>query len=363
MAHEVETLAFAGKTPWHRIGTRMTGDESAMHALVLAGLGWTVETVPLVTGDSQVDVPARAVRRTSDGRILGVVGTDWTPLQNAEVARLMEPILASGLAKVDCVASLRNGQRIFFLAKIAGGSREVVPGDTVDQHLLLSNGHDGTMSVRFGFTNIRTVCANTIAQAHRDKSSRLLRLRHTSGLVASLERIREVMDIAAADFAASTAQYQALARKAINKRDLAAYVKQVFPKQHEVKPAKQAAAPSATLATFGGIDGLLGAVDLPLSAQPLPKDDASLIAEAGAEILERITEYVETGVGHDIPGVRGTMWGAYNAVTEYLQHGRGNKGTTDDRRLDSMWFGDAASVNRRALDAAVAMSAGRMGEA
>ena len=61
----------------------------------------------------------------------------------------------------------------------------------------------------------------------------------------------------------------------------------------------------------------------------------------------------ETGKGNDLPGVQGTVWAAYNAVTGYLGHERGR---TDDGRLNSLWFGEGASLNRRALEAALVLA-------
>ena len=49
----------------------------------------------------------------------------------------------------------------------------------------------------------------------------------------------------------------------------------------------------------------------------------------------------------------GTWWVAFNAVTEHLAHECGRHA---DRRLDSLWFGEAANLNRRALDVTIEMA-------
>jgi hypothetical protein len=61
----------------------------------------------------------------------------------------------------------------------------------------------------------------------------------------------------------------------------------------------------------------------------------------------------ESGRGNNLPGVKGTLWAGYNAVTEYLAYSRGK---TDDSRLDSLWFGDSAKVNARAMEVAYALA-------
>jgi hypothetical protein len=59
----------------------------------------------------------------------------------------------------------------------------------------------------------------------------------------------------------------------------------------------------------------------------------------------------ETGRGYQT--MRGTWWGAYNAVTEYLGYEAGNKKTTQEGRLGSLWFGRGQRINDRALELAV----------
>jgi Domain of unknown function (DUF932) len=59
-----------------------------------------------------------------------------------------------------------------------------------------------------------------------------------------------------------------------------------------------------------------------------------------------IARNFESGVGADIAGK--TLWGAYNAVTEWTSHQRG--GAENDieatrNRLNSLWFGASEKTN------------------
>ena len=69
MAHEIETMAYFQKTPWHGLGTAL--DEGDLYdwpkTCEKAGLAWDVELVPLVTADAQAKVTHQAVRRNGDG--------------------------------------------------------------------------------------------------------------------------------------------------------------------------------------------------------------------------------------------------------------------------------------------------------
>src|SRR5436190_24046384 len=61
----------------------------------------------------------------------------------------------------------------------------------------------------------------------------------------------------------------------------------------------------------------------------------------------------ETGRGNDAPPVRGTLWAAYNGVTELADYHLESE--SPDTRLHSIWFGDAAELKIRAYDAALSL--------
>ena len=315
MAHEIETVAFHGQVPWHGLGTPLTDADiyNWPAACEKAGLAWDVELAPLVAADSNAPVAHRGVRRKSDGRILGVVGPRYTPLQNKDAFGWFQPFLDAKEARLETAGALRGGSRVWVLAKIARDPIEVAKDDLVEKFLLLSHGHDGSLAVRVGFTPQRVVCQNTLSMAHNSDASKLLRLRHSKSLRSNLENVRQIVDAANAEFAATAEQYRLLARKDINQADLRKYVRRV-----------------------------------------LKVDEQEIPSARLANQIERIIELAETGKGNDLPSVAGTWWTAWQAITDWVSHSRGRNQST---RLDSLWFGDGAAVNQAALQIAVEMAA------
>lgn len=57
-----------------------------------------------------------------------------------------------------------------------------------------------------------------------------------------------------------------------------------------------------------------------------------------------------TGRGNDLPGVKGTAWAAYNAVTEYTTWERGN---SQDARLEKVWLESGSGSQGAALPLAI----------
>lgn len=320
MAHEIENMLFVGETPWHGLGKGFINAPSIKEAIVAAGLDWRVTTEPVFSG-AQEKLDAQLTRRDSDKSILGVVGPSYVPLQNSEAFEIFSPWIDGKLAEIHTAGSLRQGRRVWILAKLALDPMEIVKGDAVEKYILLSHSHDGTLAVRMGFTPIRVVCANTLAQSHNSAESKLIRVKHTKNVVQNLEALREVMNTANADFEATAEQYRALANTQINAKDLEQYVKLVFNSDKKILQATD------------GIESM-----------------------ENKRLLNAVTPLFESGRGNNLPGVKGTLWAAYNGITEYLGYERGKEKET---RLDQLWFGQSAQLNKRALSVAVAFAQGR----
>jgi phage/plasmid-like protein (TIGR03299 family) len=209
------------------LGIKLENAPSIREAIVASGLNWGVRLGAL-TADTGEVVTHKAVIRESDSKILGVVGGTYQPLQNTDAFNFFEPLVESQQVKVETAGSLHGGRKIWVLAKLNRKEIEIVKGDVVERHLLLSNSHDGSMAIRVGFTPIRVVCANTLGWAHRDKDSRLIRVYHYSKAVENLNAIQQSINIADQKFQMTAEAYQELAKRSCNKSDLEQLVEVVF---------------------------------------------------------------------------------------------------------------------------------------
>lgn len=312
MAHLVEGMMYVGETPWHGLGTPIPEDKrlSVREAIVAANLDWKVELKHIYTdtpsGNLSGILNQYAVCRASDNAFLGIVGPDYVPLQNEDALEWFQPFLDSGEATLETAGSLKGGSQIWTLAKIQNATMDVGNRDPVGHYILLSNAHDGSVAVRIGFTPIRVVCNNTLSLAHNSEASKLMRVRHTANLHINLDAVREIMNVARKEFHATIYQYNKLINSDINAKDLEKYVRLVF----------------------------------------------SLPDNAGRDLIPNIVYLFENGKGCQEAGK--TYWGAYNALTEYLNYFRGN---TQDNTLRSLWFGEGIHLNRRALETALKMAA------
>jgi phage/plasmid-like protein (TIGR03299 family) len=202
MAHEVESLFFLGDTPWHGLGKKIERALTVEEAIVESGLDWEVALAPMFTQSGEKVQDGQLSYRVTDGQQLGVVGPDYSVLQNREAFKFFQPFLDQGLVQFETAGSLRGGKRVWVLGKIVAAPAVIVPSanDIVCRYVLLSNGHDGKLAVRVGFTDVRVVCMNTLRMSHDSDASKLIRVRHRGDVVTTLENIRETMKVATQEF-------------------------------------------------------------------------------------------------------------------------------------------------------------------
>lgn len=315
MAHQLEILAngqgsmfSVGKKPWHELGTVLDSPPTVVEGIQASGLNWYIHQEALITRDTLQMTNRVANVRSRDGAILGVVGQNYQPLQNIDAFKWFQPFLDEGIASLESAGSLFDGRKIWVLAKLNSQNATIVEGDEIEKYILLSNSHDGTQAVRLGFTPVRVVCNNTLNYAHETGGSKLIRAYHTASLMDTIETIREVMNTAEQRFEATFNEYRKLAQKNINTDDLRKYIRMVFQ----------------------------------------PKQEVESDTEPG-RVETAVIKLFESGMGSDIPGVKGTVWGAYNAVVEYMQYHRGKD---PNQRFNNVWFNGA-----KPLEAALKLAA------
>lgn len=316
MAHEVETMMYAGVTPWHGLGHYVGDvDVDSKTAIEKSGLDWLVQKTPIRTEAGKVIETHSAIVRATDGAVLGVVGSKYQPVQNVETFALLDSLVADGSMRYHTAGSLRGGKRVWLLGKI--GSFELVPKDKIDQFIFAWNAHDGSGSFRLLFTTTRVVCANTARVALDNRDG--IYLKHTRNIGDRIQQAREVLGIARQEHS----EFESFAQMAANKS-----------------------------MTPGNMADVLNAV------LPEKYDETERAKETRKKTAVQIVDLYFNGIGQDIPGVQQTGWAAYNAVVEFANyHRRAVQKTADERRFESTLFGDSADMIDRAKQAIIQIAA------
>ena len=321
MPSEIETIAYYGDTPWHGLGTPVDHIMTAAEAISEAGLDWEVEVVNIFQnwkGNRIMIENKAAIRRNTDGHVLGVLTPHYKPVQNREAFKFFDDVVGTGEAKYHTAGSLRMGQKIWMLAKIKDSMS--VKGDEVEKYLLLMNGHDGTVALKMFFTPVRVVCMNTLTAAEAGANRvETFYAKHTGNISGRMERAKEILGLSNRFFGRFLEDANRLA-------------------QLQLSPAEF---PKLLAAAFG----TTGAV------RP---EDVVTLNDLGSARRESEMEKVQAlfegaGKGLDTPAIRGTKWAAYNSITEYIDHCKKFRGKLpQDNRLEYVWLGNGNRIKGRA---------------
>ena len=317
MAANVQTMMYVGETPWHKLGIQLDKEVSSAEAINAAGLNWIVNKKQLVLQeDPSVIIPSRfATVRADNNQVLGVVGGEYTVLQNADAFRFCDALVGEAAAMYHTAGALGNGEIIWILAKLPK-TIKLKNDDDIENYLLFSHRHDGKQRVRVMFTPIRVVCQNTLNQAINNNKNTAF-IKHTRTMGLKLQDTRDQLGIL----------YKQI---------------DVFEELSNKMAEKQIKV--ATLKDYLG--------KLNLATELLDGDSAEFIAKQTrrAETEETVTSLFEFGPGAMLKSAKGTVWGAYNAVTRFVDY---DKDMRSDDRSKSLLFGGGALLKTRAWQEAI----------
>jgi phage/plasmid-like protein (TIGR03299 family) len=326
MAHEVENMVSArGKVPWHGVGhvldKELISSEEIMN--IMPEFNFTVEKRQNFTysrnGNTMALEDSYSLIRVnpdlSESVLCGTVGRNYVAIQNKDAFKFFDNIVGEGEAIYETAGILKNG-RIIFLAAVLPEYIKILghENDTIRPYLLLSNWHDGTSSLRAMFTPVRVVCNNTLNMALGNNFSQVS-IRHTASAEERMYEASRLMGI--------VNQFSLELNKAFNKMALAKI----------------------------SSDDIVKYVNTLI---PLEDGASDIVKERRENVRNSILELAECGQGAELETAHGTVWGAFNAFTEYVDHFEKTK--TDSARTEKLLFGSGRLRKQQAFDLALALA-------
>jgi len=326
MAHKIavdqitqsHSMMYTGEEPWHGLGTQLDKPATSAEALKAAHLDWEVAKKPLyldAPNGQRIMSGAYAIIRTDYlergiDQVFGIVSKEYEPLQNKDAFTFFDDIVGQDAAIYHTAGALGQGERIWILAKLPDDI-QVIGEDICNKYLLLSNSHDGQSSVQMKFTPVRVVCQNTLTQALLQGPT--IRVSHTRNIHERMEKAKELLGIINSHYESITENFQAMTRVKIDDEKLSLYYRLVFPDPRD------------------------------------PQD------EIRRQLVERDRQiaglYFREGHGNQAKGVAGTLWAAYNGVTEMVDYP--NLVRNPESYLRTIWFGDGYLNKARAYRIAI----------
>ncbi len=304
---------------WHGLGQTVEGYPTSKDTLQLAGLDYTVEKRPLFTYDKknyraeeatdikipEIEVPNYfATMRTDTDQVLGLVGKDYKIVQNVDAFTFFDSIVGGDGIMYETAGALGKGERIFITAKLPDYIK-VGSDDLIEKYIFLTTSHDGSGSITAAFTPVRIVCANTLSMA-LSNCSNVVKIRHTESAQERLKQAHKIMGITNMLTQQLDAIFNQWAKVKITDKQVLRLI------QEAMSPSKEV------------LDNIRsGATDN--------------LSKCFTNICENAFMYAMSSPTQQTVTTKGTLFGAYNAVTGYFQNVKEYK--QDEDKLNSILFG------------------------
>jgi phage/plasmid-like protein (TIGR03299 family) len=340
MAHQINFNEKTGKhsffstkeKAWHKLGQVVDRYPTSAEAIQFAGLDYIVEKRPLFTYDTEnhtadpdtdiiipeISVPNYfATVRADTDQVLGVVGNDYEVVQNRDAFVFFDAIVGGGDGILyETAGALGNGERIFITAKLPGYIR-VGNDDLIEKYLFLTTSHDGFGSITAAFTPIRVVCNNTLHAALNNMSN-CVKIRHTESAKERLLQAHKIMGLTNTMSNELNGIFNRWAQVRITDKEL-------------LKLVQQAMAPSKEVLQ-----------------KVLDDENLDEYSSRFLNTVERVCEYGFTNETQQMQTTKGTLFGAYNAITGYFQNVMHYK--NDEAKLKSILFGNGFNKTQSAFN-------------
>ncbi|NDB58655.1 DUF945 domain-containing protein [bacterium] len=332
MAHNLEEqdgqVAFAlrGKPAWHNLANRIFSEDeeiSTADMLREAKLdNWNVrlESVTDYLPESyrSIDENLLVVRTNPfDGGtdVLSVVGSRYKVVQNEELFSFADNIHDGNPdVRWESAGSLKKGKVVFGSLDIP---RSMVldpqgANDTTKLYLIVWTSHDGSVAVQAAITPVRVVCQNTLNLAMKS-AKQSFKIRHTQTADGRIQIARETLGITLGYFDEFEKEAQSLFNQSITDKQFSDLIKSIYPK---------------------------------------PQGE-------GKNVLKRWENKVILldDLYHNSPtnaNIKGTKWGALNAITERLDYFRsGRKGSSDSLMASASGFDPVITAEKNKILQAV----------
>lgn len=315
MAHDIDettgkaAMAYVGKAPWHGLGQQVAEDATIDDIEKAAGLNWRANLSPVeyIDADGQRrSMSSRVLYRDDTNEALTIVGPDYKPFQNREILEFFQQYLAAGDMHIETAGALNGGRIVWALAKMKADYL-LNNVDKVDGYVLLMNPHLYGKGGIAKMTEVRVVCQNTMTMALGGRGSEV-KLWHTRDFgLKRQDDIKARLGIAHEKFALLADQAQALVNARIERQQVAELAMDLF-------------APTA---------------------------DREDIENAPRAVQRIIKLWEGEAKGADLPTAAQTAWGAFNAVTQYIDWDRGRSANA---RMVYSWMGGGETMKRKARE-------------
>jgi len=347
MAHQIETMAFVGRTPWHGLGNQLPQNQPIEVWAQQAGMDWRIESsnVSYMAKNERgqnILMPyeeQRVLYRSDTHAPLSVVSQRYQEVQPMEILNFYKDLTEQSGFELETAGVLKGGRKFWALAR-TGQSAALKGKDVSNGYILLATACDGTLATTAQFTSIRVVCNNTLAIALRGQNSSagVVKVPHSTKFDA--EKIKHQLGISVRAWDEHMYEMKQLSQRKVTQQEAAAYFDAVFNNTNQSIAEQD----ESIIQFYRNV----ARPQLTHSSKADNKTEPN-----GRAMSKVMTMFNGHGRGAELASAKDTAYGLLCSITEFADHER--RAMSSDHRLDSAWFGAGANIKQRGLEQALRM--------
>jgi len=309
MAHGLEMhegqVAFAlrGKPAWHGLANHTFEEDEEVTTsqmldasklsnwnIQLESIGEFLHTTYRTTSENYIVTRTNPFDQGTD--VLSTVGSRYQVVQNEDLFAFGDNLLDGG-GKWESAGSIKDG-RIVFGSVVIPKTFTIDPegaNDTTKTYLLVHTSHDGSVAVQASITPVRVVCQNTLNLAI-GSTKQSFKIRHTATVEGKIAVARETLGL--------TFKYM----DEFEKQAQALYASEITNQQFH---------------------------NIITNLYPQPEKDSKGSFKKWENKIDLINDLYFTSPTNE--NIKGTKWGAFNALTERLDYFRTARKSNKDSIL------------------------------
>ncbi|WP_407324243.1 DUF932 domain-containing protein [Acinetobacter pittii] len=343
MAHQVETMAFVGQTPWHGLGNQLSQNQPIEIWAQQAGMDWRIESsnVSYMAKNERgqnILMPyedQRVLYRSDTHEPLSVVSQRYQEVQPMEILNFYKDLTEQSGFELETAGVLKGGRKFWALAR-TGQSAALKGKDVSNGYILLATACDGTLATTAQFTSVRVVCNNTLSIAIRGQTSDegVVKVPHSTKFDA--DKIKQQLGISIKTWDEHMYEMKQLSQRKVTQQEASAYFDAVFNNM-----------------TMSATDQEESIIQYYLKAASMDKNSNSKSEPNGRAMSKAMQMFNGQGRGAELSSAKDTAYGLLCSITEFVDHER--RAMSRDHRLNSAWFGMGATIKQRGLEQAIRM--------
>lgn len=265
--------------------------ETAAEAIEAYGLAWKAEGREILTADGKTIPNYKALVRSDNGGILGVVGNRYFPVQNTAAFSFFDVLARDNGGYFEKATAWEGGSKVALTMRFPTPTNWVVRniGDQIQTGLRILNSFDGSGALLIAPLFDVLICSNGMVR--HDKEIGRLSIRHVTSAEHKIAEALKIYAKVDAYLFRSLELARELDKKIMDAEMVKRFIAETFQvNTPEARKARAAGTPESE-------------IEVPTQTR---------------KVRDQVFDLFFSGLGN----YGRSAWDAYNAVTEYLDHYR-----------------------------------------